>query len=253
MVDQKEKFLEKGLSVNFVGEGQDDDRALDAIVHGQVQLVYISPESLLENKRYRSMLKSRNYQEKMVALVVDEAHCVKFWLVPPVMIVCKFQCKLFRRGDEFRTAFAKSGNIRCLLPEKVNVLALTATATKETLECVICRLAMYQPIIIGLPPDRPNIKLIVKPYLSIPTLCQQLSDELKEKRSLFPKTVIFCRSLKHCADMCEFMRRFLGPHITDPSGQPSILQFRLVDVFTAASDNDMREEVLKEFSKKILN
>ena len=49
---------------------------------------------------------------------------------------------------------------------------------------------------------------------------------------------------------CEFIRRFLGPHITDPSGQPSILQFRLVDVFTAASDNDMREEVLKEFSKK---
>ena len=200
MVDQKEKFLEKGLWVNFVGEGQDDDRALDAIVNGLVQLVYISPDSLLENKRYR-MLKSRNYQEKMVALVVDEAHCVKFWLVPPVMIVCKFQCELFRRGDEFRTAFAKLGNIRCLLPEKVNVLALTATATKETLECVICRLAMYQPIIIGLPPDRPNIKLIVKPYLSIPTLCQQLSDELKEKRSLFPKTVIFCRSLKHCADV----------------------------------------------------
>ena len=31
--------------------------ALDAIVNGHVQLVYISPKSLLENKRCRSMLK----------------------------------------------------------------------------------------------------------------------------------------------------------------------------------------------------
>ena len=128
------------------------------------------------------------------------------------MIVCKFQCGLFCRGNEFRTAFAKLRNIRCLLPEKVNVLALTATATKGSLECVICHLAMYQPIIIELPLDRPNIKLTVKSYPSIPTLCQQLSDEL-----------IFCRSLKYYAEMCEFMRRFLGPHITDPPGRPGIL------------------------------
>ena len=89
----------------------------------------------------------------------------------------------------------------------------------------------------------------MQPCPSIPTLCQQLSDELKDKSSLVPKTVIFCRSLRHCADMCEFMRRLLGSHITDPPGLPSVLQYRLIDVFTAASDTDMRE-VLKEFCKK---
>lgn len=153
------------------------------------------------------------------------------------------------RGDDFRTAFAKLGNLRSLLPDKVNVLALTATATKNTLECVTSRLAMNWPAIIGLPPDRHNIKLSVQPCPSIPTMCRQLSDELKEKRILTPKTVIFCRSLKHCADMCALMKMFLGPDITYPPGQPSVLQYRLVDVFTAASDADMREEVLKEFCK----
>ena len=59
----------------------------------------------------------------------------------------------------------------------------------------------------------------------------------------------FCRSLKHCADMCVLMRRHLGPHITDPPGLSSDLQHRLIDVFTAASDSDVREEVLKEFCK----
>ena len=45
------------------------------------------------------------------------------------------------------------------------------------------------------------------------------------------------------------MKWHLGPDITDPSGVPSDLQHRLIDVFTAASDSDVREEVLKEFCK----
>ena len=47
------------------------------------------------------------------------------------------------------------------------------------------------------------------------------------------------------------MKKLLGKNITEPPGLPDpILQYRLLDVFTAASDNDMREEVLMEFCKK---
>lgn len=81
MLDQKEKFIQKGVTVDFVGEAQCDEMASEAVINGKVQLVYISPECLLENKRYCKMLKSDVYQEKMIALVVDEAHCVKFWSV----------------------------------------------------------------------------------------------------------------------------------------------------------------------------
>ena len=81
MLDQKEKFMQKGLKVDFVGEAQHNEKVLEAVINGQVQLVYISPESILENKLYRKMLTSKVYQEKMIALVVDEAHCVKFWSV----------------------------------------------------------------------------------------------------------------------------------------------------------------------------
>ena len=108
---------------------------------------------------------------------------------------------------------------------------------------------MQDPVIIGLPPDRPNIKLLVEPCPTIPELCFKLAEELKEKRNLTPKTVIFCRSLSHCADMCTMMKRFLGSKITEPPGLPSMLQFRLIDIFTAASNVSMREEVLKEFCK----
>ena len=75
----EEQILAKRHYVEFVGEAQEDKKAVEKIINGQVQLVYISPENLLENRRYRNMLRSTVYQEKMIALVVGEALCVKFW------------------------------------------------------------------------------------------------------------------------------------------------------------------------------
>ena len=79
MIDQKGKFLQRGLKVEFVGEAQTDEIATMDVLNGNIQLVYISPESLLLNRRYRSMLITPTYQQRLKALVVDEAHCVKFW------------------------------------------------------------------------------------------------------------------------------------------------------------------------------
>lgn len=44
-----------------------------------MQLLYISPENLLNSHKFRSMLLLPNYVQNMVALVVDKAHCVKTW------------------------------------------------------------------------------------------------------------------------------------------------------------------------------
>ena len=65
--------------------------------------------------------------ERLVAVVVDEAHCVKTW------------------GDEFRTAFAHIGELRSLIPSRVNILALTANQGKLFL-CYI-----YLASVPGLP------------------------------------------------------------------------------------------------------
>jgi len=70
------------LKVEFVGEAE---TAIMDVLNGNVQLVYISPESLLLNRRYRNMLITPTYQQKLRVLVIDEAHCVKFW---QVTIVC---------------------------------------------------------------------------------------------------------------------------------------------------------------------
>ena len=54
MMDQTSKYSPKGLSTEFVGEAQTDSDAIRRALKGQVQLLYISPESILVNDHYRN-------------------------------------------------------------------------------------------------------------------------------------------------------------------------------------------------------
>ena len=81
------------------------------------------------------MLMSPIYKEKLIALVVDEAHCVKTW------------------GDKFRKTFASTVELQSIIPVSVKVLALTATATTETFFTVTRRLSMDNPNLVTLPPN----------------------------------------------------------------------------------------------------
>ena len=85
MMDQSNKFVLKGMTAEFIGETQDDPDAVKRVLNGSVQLVFISPESLINNQLYRNMLLSSRYKQRMVALGVDEAHCVKTWSVDKIL------------------------------------------------------------------------------------------------------------------------------------------------------------------------
>ena len=84
---------------------------------GEVQLIYISPECILNNVKYRRMLSSEVCVKNLVALIVDEAHCVKIW------------------GDSFRLAFAEIGTLWSLIPQHLIFLALTVTCMEITKDC----------------------------------------------------------------------------------------------------------------------
>ena len=79
MMDQAKKFVIKGLTAAFVAEAQDDPEVVRQILNGDVQLIFISPESLINNELYRNMLLTSQYKERMVAVAIDEAHCIKTW------------------------------------------------------------------------------------------------------------------------------------------------------------------------------
>ena len=79
MIEQRDKFVMKGITAEFIGEAQVDPEAVTKVLSGGVQIVFISPECIINNPHFRNMLLSRPYRERMVALAVDEAHCVKTW------------------------------------------------------------------------------------------------------------------------------------------------------------------------------
>ena len=81
MMEQREKYSAQGICFEFVGELQQDIDAMTNVRKGLVQLLFISPESLLSNPQWREMLQLPVYQEKVVGLVVDEAHCISMWYV----------------------------------------------------------------------------------------------------------------------------------------------------------------------------
>lgn len=108
---------------------------------GDVQLVFITPENLLANRKFREMLLSTSYLNNLIALV-DEAHCVNTW------------------EDNFREAFKQIGDVHCLILSTFRVLANTATAATETYYVVTKR---DNPKLIALPPYRNNICYVVKP------------------------------------------------------------------------------------------
>ena len=101
MMDQQQKFSLRGIRAEFVGEAQTDASVIQRVLQGNLDLLYISPENILNNTRYRSMLLSRRYKENMSALVVDEAHCVKTWCVNDVDVSLFTYNNFIIRGDNF--------------------------------------------------------------------------------------------------------------------------------------------------------
>ena len=77
MEDQVEKFSLRGLSAVWVGPCSKEVH--QQVINGEYQLVFISPESILSKSKWRKMLLSDVYQNNVVGLAIDEAHCVRKW------------------------------------------------------------------------------------------------------------------------------------------------------------------------------
>lgn len=151
------------------------------------------------------------------------------------------------RGEDFRVAFSHIGELRSIVPKGVPMIALTGTVTSEIFKVVCTKLSLDDPVTIGLSPNRDNIKYYLEPLPSINVLCELLSENLLSHRVKFPKTLIFCRTIAECASLYQAIRSKLGKDFTEPSGYPDYHKFRLVDMYTRASSNDMKKKVLASF------
>ena len=79
MKDQVMAMTRRDVSAICAGEVEEGSDTFLRICGGKYQIVYLSPEALLTDVKWRDMLHSQVFQDNLVVLVVDEAHCVKKW------------------------------------------------------------------------------------------------------------------------------------------------------------------------------
>ena len=224
--------------------------SMQDVLLGHFSLVYISPEQLLGCGKWREMLRSDICQKMMVGFIVDEAHCVKKWYMSlkPVEPVHYNNTVTFYRGDDFRQEFKHLGEVRSLIPQHINIMALTATATKSLRKDVCKTLGMKDPFLVTVSPDKTNLIFRVLPYESLEMTFRPVIDELRRQRVRMEKTLIYCQQQETCARLYLLFRLHLAGEFTDPIGYLDLPQFRLVDMFTSGTHPTINEVIIASFS-----
>ena len=109
-------------------------------------------------------------------------------------------------GRDFRVEFSHLGEIRSLIPSKVRIMALTATATKqERLDIIRC-LGLRNPTVISVCPSRPNIYYAVRDFISFNDAFGWLLKSIASS-TLNGSVIIFCPTISDCMDIYTFSRK----------------------------------------------
>ncbi|KAG0013370.1 TNF receptor-associated protein 1, mitochondrial [Podila clonocystis] len=143
MNDQKQK-LEDTSTPYIVLSGDNgtvvNEETINHITSRQYRAVFMSPEIVFENKHVKALWRDIHWREQLLAIVVDEVHCVEKW------------------GKKFRPHYARLGELRALTPG-VPFVGLTATLTGMALEQTKDKLFLSKAQVIQVTDVRTNIRL----------------------------------------------------------------------------------------------
>ena len=153
----------------------------------------------------------------------------------------------FYRGESFRRVLLKVGEVRSLVCESVNMMALTATATNAVQKEVERVLGMRKPTTVAISPSKANVYYCVQKSESMTEAFNPMLEQLRTMRCDFPQTLVYCRTFSNCGTL---FKHFLGSGFTESEDAPDLPQFRLVDMFHSCTDSVVKETISDLFTKK---
>lgn len=168
MRDQVLHLSERGiaaLSLDSLMDVQERQRAMQQLRSGNVGIVFVSPERLMQPSFRRLCDELAPW-----LVVVDEAHCIVQW------------------GEHFRPAYGEIGSIIDGLAQRPVLCALTATADTAMQHSIRESLGMRRAKLVWLPVIRENLTYEVRTTLNV------AEDILRLMRERPCKTVVFCRT-----------------------------------------------------------
>ncbi|MCL2131284.1 MAG: RecQ family ATP-dependent DNA helicase, partial [Lentimicrobiaceae bacterium] len=181
MKDQVENLLSRGIAAAAIHSGlhqREIEFILRDCIHKKIKFLYVSPERLKSD-----LLKNSVQQMDVCLLAVDESHCVSQW------------------GYDFRPPYLDIAEFRKLLPQKVPILALTATATEEVVKDIQLRLNFRAENVFQRSFYRENLTYYVF----------KEEDKLKRLLQIITRTpgtgIIYVRSRKKTIEIADFLQR----------------------------------------------
>ncbi len=179
MRDQVEALRANGIEAAALNSG--NDLTEDTIIRrkclsGDLKLLYISPERLLNKTEY--LLKSI----KISLFAIDEAHCISQW------------------GHDFRPEYTQLNILHEQFPD-VPVMALTATADKVTRQDILKQLCLRDPKVFISSFDRPNLSLSVKRGMTAKEKLKYIFNFIRQHTE--EAGIIYCLSRKNTEKVCQ--------------------------------------------------
>lgn len=180
MRDQVANLQARGIQAEAVYTGMSWDRqraALDNCLYGPYHFLYCSPERL-ESEEFRKRLKDL----PIGLIAVDEAHCISQW------------------GYDFRPSYLNIAAVRATLPD-VPVLALTATATPETIDDIQAKLGFKERNVLRKSFHRENLTYVVR-------RTDKKAEQVAHILSKVPgSAIVYVRNRKHAQELAEWLNQ----------------------------------------------
>ena len=139
--------------------------------------------------------------------------------------------------------------MRSLLPPSVNMMALTATASRMNRDIIMKTLGMHShPKIIAICPCKQNITYHVSEFTTVQESFHPIAQSLRQHTVSAGRVIIFCPTVADCAELYLYFKSVLGVSFLYPPGAPDKSKYRLVEVFHSVLEPDHKQTIVASFS-----
>ena len=181
MQDQVRALEANGVDAAFYNSSLNSSQAREVLarLHDErLKILYVAPERLL-----MPSFIARLEELEIALFAIDEAHCVSQW------------------GHDFRPEYTQLGQLRQLFPD-VPMIALTATADKQTRQDILSQLQLQSAQQHVASFDRPNIRYNVlekhKPLQQVRTLISNHPDQAG---------IVYCTTRKRVEEVASHLQQ----------------------------------------------